>query len=476
MHIKKILKNSLFLIIQPLILNFISIFVIGYIARKLGEINYGKFIFASTFVLMFYGISGFGLRTITVRDIAENKSNLKEYFGKMLSLRLFLSVIMVLSIFISINIMGYPKETKTLVYLLSSMVIFMTVTTAVQDVFQALEEMKYVAYSQLVSGMTINILSICMLFLGHGLVGLVLAYCLGNLLGMLSALNYLFKYFVVPRMKLNFSFYWTLLRRGITFSVPGLLSAIGGRIGIVILSKISGDASVGIYGAANNLVEKLMIVPDGLCTAVFPALTVAFKNSKEEGKALFSKFFRYLFLFIFPLVFGISVLGEHIIRLIYGSRFVSSALILQLLIWWFFVESLNSFRGWAFYSVHKEKSVAFISLIYTITLIIANFIMIPQMKEMGLVIAMGVATMTSFFIYCFLSKSYLDVSFFGIKFFVKVSFANILMGSVLFFFRKFSLMILFAMGVAVYTLAVFCLRIIKIEEVSTLIKFIQRKK
>jgi O-antigen/teichoic acid export membrane protein len=119
-HTKKIIKNSVILVIQPLVLNLIAIIVVGYVARKLGEVDYGRFIFASTFVLMFYGLSGLGMRTITVREIAEDKAALRDYLGKMLALRFGVSLITVVLIAVSINLMGYPPQTKNLVYVLQS--------------------------------------------------------------------------------------------------------------------------------------------------------------------------------------------------------------------------------------------------------------------------------------------------------------------------------------------------------------------
>ena len=58
-HTHKIIKNSIWLIVQPLILNFISLFIIGYIARKLGQSDYGKFIFAFGFVSIFLPLTNF---------------------------------------------------------------------------------------------------------------------------------------------------------------------------------------------------------------------------------------------------------------------------------------------------------------------------------------------------------------------------------------------------------------------------------
>ena len=82
---ENVVKNSLWLSIQPLKLNVISIFAIGYIARVLGQEEYGRFLFAFTFVSMFSPISNFGSRAITVRSIGESRESAAPLLGKFFS-------------------------------------------------------------------------------------------------------------------------------------------------------------------------------------------------------------------------------------------------------------------------------------------------------------------------------------------------------------------------------------------------------
>ena len=173
MHTRRVIKNSFWLIVQPLFLNFLSIFATAYIARKLGVDYYGKFTFAIAFVAMFAPIVNLGLRPLTIRELAEKRDNQRNFIGKMLTLRFLLSLVAVSIIFAAMNLMRYPPLIRYIVYIASLTLIFQAITSTLNDVFQAREEMKYVAWVQFVSGFTLTILSIIVLFIGFKLIGLM---------------------------------------------------------------------------------------------------------------------------------------------------------------------------------------------------------------------------------------------------------------------------------------------------------------
>ena len=96
------------------------------------------------------------------------------------------------------------------------------------------------------------------------------------------------------------------------------------------------------YGAANNLVERLMIIPDGICTAIFPTMAAVYQSSKEEANHLFQNYFLYLLLLALPLAIGVSILAKPIVNLIYGAEYQATALILQIMIWALFLIFLTT--------------------------------------------------------------------------------------------------------------------------------------
>ncbi|MFA5014846.1 MAG: flippase [Actinomycetota bacterium] len=474
---QKVTKNSIWLIIQPLILNVISIFVIGYIAQTLGQADYGKFVFAFTFVAMFGSITSMGLRTITVREIAEDKNKVSIFLGKILTLRFFLALIVVVAVFFAVNLMHYPQITKIIVYIVSLTVIFNTISSAFIDTFQAYEMMEYVAYTQFISGIVLTALSVIVLYIGYRLIGLTLVYCFGSFLALVVAALYLFRKITIPRITIDFSLWKQSLYKGAPFFYPSLVTSIGAKIGIIFLSKMSGDISVGIYGAANNLVEKLVMIPDGVGTAIFPTMATVYKSSKNDAAHLFQRFFLYLFLIALPIAVGTTILATPIIISIYGVEYQESILILQILIWWLLFTFLAMIQSYALGAIHQEKKAAMSSYIASPFCIVLNLLLIPHFKHIGAAISSAIAGVISFVILSIFIKKYLINNLFKNKAFVKIIIANILMGFFVFLVRKYNVLLSISLGVIIYSLTILFFRLVTVYDLVKLWNaFVNRKK
>lgn len=401
---RTVAKNSLWLVLQPLLLNFISIAATAYIARTLGKVDYGKFIFAFSFVAMFMPLVNMGLRAITVREVAKDRSCAAEYTKKMLASRLGLSIVVVILIVLSINMMGVEARTKIIVYLASLTIISTSIWTTLIDVFQAFEKMSYVAYSQFYGGFILTVLSVLVLFMGFGLSGLTLAYVLGNIITMGVAWLYISKLIGRPTFEFDWQFIKNNLAKGAPFFYPSIVALAGMKIGIILLSIFSGDASVGVFGAANNLVEKLIIIPDGICTAMFPTLIILYQQSPQKAAHLFRKYFEYLLIIALPIAVGTTMLAKPIILLIYGPNYIAAVPVLQILVWWLFFQFLLSMQGSTLGAIHQERKAALVSFVVAPIYIVLNLLLIPMFQERGTAWANLVSAIFSFMLLSYYIK------------------------------------------------------------------------
>jgi len=474
-HAQRTAKNSALLIIQPLILNIVSIFVTAYIARTLGMGDYGRFTFAIAFVGMFLPFINVGLRTITVREIAENRNTLSTFLGRMVALRVFLAVIAIVTIFLGINILGYPQTTKNIVYIFSATILFGAISSTFIDTFQAYEKMEYVAWTQFAAGAILTLLSVVVLYLGYRLMGLMLIYTFGSFLTLVFAFWYLSRKFTVPKIAVDLRFWKENLHKGAPFFYPALVATIGGRMGIIILSKIAGDASVGIYGAASMLVDRLMVIPDGIGTAIFPTMAHLHKNSKEEAVSIFRRFFLYLVLLGLPIALGITILAGPIINLMYGAEYKSATPVLQFLAWWLFFSFLTYIQSLALGAIHREKEAAKIRLGTAIFGVVLNFIFIIWLGVIGLAIS-SVATAL---IYCALLsrpiKKYLVKDLLNLKIFVKIIVANMVMAIFVALTLKYNVFLPIAAGAVSYASIIVFLGVARHAELNKLVKSIIKR-
>jgi O-antigen/teichoic acid export membrane protein len=465
----RVVKNSIWLIAQPLLMNAISLFAVAYIARVLGKENYGRFIYAISFTQMFMPLTNLGLRLLTVRDIATQRDgDVSDYIGRMSVLRFTLAVFGTCLAIGVVSVVQQSPETRNVVYLASLIIVLNAVTTTVTDVFQAFETMRLVAQVQFVSGLLLTVLSVAVLFLGGGLLGVMSSYVVGNAVGTVLALYYLYTRFTVPKMSVDLRFWKQSLIKGAPFFIPTMISYAGSRLGVVILEGKVDEKAVGTYGAANTLLEKIQVIPDGVCSALFPTLAATFMTSREEAAALYRRFFGYFFILGLPIAVGTGVLAEPIVLLIYGDRYQGSPLVLAILVWGLFATFFSLLLGWTLGAIHQEKRASYPPIVATALHLVAAVILIPRYQEVGLAVANVVLSVTTVVLFWVIIRAHLTARSIEFRIVWRVILANLVMGAATYAVRGWPVLVSIAVGAVTYAVMVLALRILSPKELKGL--------
>ena len=141
--VQRIAKNTGVLLISQIASYILSFFFIMYTARYLGAEGFGILSFALAFTGIFGVFSDLGLSTLTVREVARDKSLAGKYLGNIAVMKLILVVVTFGLIAFFINLLGYPEQTIKVVYLVALSVIFGAFSGMFNSVFQAFEQMEY---------------------------------------------------------------------------------------------------------------------------------------------------------------------------------------------------------------------------------------------------------------------------------------------------------------------------------------------
>jgi O-antigen/teichoic acid export membrane protein len=84
-----------------------------------------------------------GLSTLTVREVARDKSLASKYLGNIAVMKIFLVITTFGLIALTINLLGYPEQAIKIVYLVALSVVFGVFSGMLNSIFQAYEEMEY---------------------------------------------------------------------------------------------------------------------------------------------------------------------------------------------------------------------------------------------------------------------------------------------------------------------------------------------
>lgn len=147
--VQRIAKNTGVLLLSQLASYILGLFFIMYTARYLGAEGFGILSFALAFTGIFGVFADFGLSTLTVREVARDKLLAGKYLGNIAVMKVILVVVTFGLIALTINLLGYPQQTITVVYLVALSVIFNSFSGMLYSIFRAYEKMEYQSLGQI---------------------------------------------------------------------------------------------------------------------------------------------------------------------------------------------------------------------------------------------------------------------------------------------------------------------------------------
>jgi O-antigen/teichoic acid export membrane protein len=183
-----------------------------------------------------------------------------------------------------------------------------------------------------------------------------------------------------------------------------------------------------------------------------------FEGSKDLLKLSFVKSVKYLLLIILPITFGIILYATPLVTLIYGSKYLMSGPVMQVLVWTVAFLFVNGAASTLLNASDKEVSVTKIYCIAAVLNIVLNLILIPLYSYHGA----ALATVISEIVICILmvhvikSTPYCpDKTIF--KDIFKIILASLVMFGVL-YFAGLNMWLGIVVGVVVYSVCILLLR------------------
>ena len=385
--VRKIAKNSLVLLASNIISKILGFFYVLYIARYLGAEGFGILSFALAFTGIFGVFTDLGLDTLTVREVARDKSLASKYLGNIVVMKIFLVIITFALIALTINLLGYPQQTIKIVYLVALSVVFSAFSSIFNSIFQGYEKMEYQSLGQILSSALM--LSGALFAISHGLdvIGFASIYFMVSAVALgYSFAVYTWK-FSLPKIEINFSFWKSTIKEALPFGLTGIFVTIYYWTDSVMLSLMKTNEVVGWYNAAYRLIMILLFIPSIINITIFPVMSRFYVSSKDSLRFAYETYFRYMVMIGIPIGFGTTLLADRIILLIFGAEYENSIIALQILVWSSVFIFLSSAFARLLESSNKQRTITKITAINALANVIINLILIPKFSYIGASIA-----------------------------------------------------------------------------------------
>lgn len=356
-----------------------SILTTAVLTRTLGTSVFGDYIFITSFVLIFVGLSDLGTSVIGVREVSLHNERKFEIFSNILGLRLFFSLIIFICFNLLIFVLPQFNGLRTPVLIASFVFPFIVLRTTFQAVLQTYLRLDLSSLLEVIASVFSLFLLGVIFYLRKSLNLdiLVIFWLVSTLISSIAG------YFISKRfLRINMSFNKNVIVGIFKNSVPlGLYlmiySIYDKGIDSFLLKTFSSSEAVGYYGLAYKIYGNFLFGAGFLMNSLFPIIS-SLKAEKVKLSTLFKKTFSILLLAgILVLVMG-YIFSPLIVNIISGSAFLVSSSILRILLFAALISFLNHLTGFFLISLNEQKYLLLFSIVSLVTNLVLNVIFIPR--------------------------------------------------------------------------------------------------
>jgi O-antigen/teichoic acid export membrane protein len=467
-----ITRNTSYFTFALILQKVVSFTYFTLLARNLGPENLGKYYFAISFTTIFSIIMDLGLVSVVTRETAKKNNEANNLLGAAMAIKVPLTFLALICIFIAAQIAGYGNDIKLLIYLAAIGAALDSFTVAFYGVIRGFHNLFFESISSIIFQLIVMIGGL--LFI-HFHFPLLFVF---SSLTMASAFNFIYSYTVLSRkigVKIGLYYNKALLKTIAIIAIPFGVFAIFQRIytylDSVLLEHFAGPAFVGYYQISFRIIFALQFLPGAFIASLYPAMSRYWVSNRQQLAVSFEKSLIYLAIISLPISAGVVALADKII-LLFKSGYSEAIFPMQITIMAALFIFINYPIGALLNACDRQKQNTINMIVITIISVGLNFLLIPHYRAVGASISVLITNFLMTILGFYLARNIVKIDWPKITIALgKILLAAALMGLAAFFLKiKFNIVIIVPFSIVVYLTLILLFGAIKKEEVGHVIK------
>lgn len=465
---RKVARNTIIQFAGKTMATFLAVVIAGLMMRYLGPEGFGEYTIIVTFLAIFSTIADLGLQAILTREISKEGADVKKIVSNIFTIKLIFGLSILLLAPAVVLFFPYSALVKKgiLIGVLSYLCILLIQT--LWGVFQKHFRMEKVAIGEVTAKVVWLLGVIACVRFDLGLLYIIAFVVLANFLNLIMILLFAQR-FVKIRLAFDFLEWKRFLRIAYPLAIMAALTLVYFRVNIILLSVLKSEVEVGIYGAANKIMEFLITFSAIFCGLLLPVLSRTIFLDRQKFIKVYQKGFNALAILALPLVFGTQFFAKPIIVLLGGMEFLASANVLRILIFSCAFIFFAHFFVYAVVAANQQKKAAWFYGIAALVAVVGNLIFIPYFSYY----ATAVVSIVSEAIICIscawiVAQAIKVRPHFGV--FLKSLVASLIMCGMLCLLPKWHFSISFVLAIVVYFVVLYLLKGFSKETVREIVR------
>lgn len=379
----RIAKNAGYLMVATTLNKVLAFIGFTLVARWSGPHVTGIYFFGVSVTSIFVTLADLGMTPVIIRAVAGEKPYALRFVSAAIRAKFFLAPLAALCSLAY----GWLKGVDALTLYTISLACFVMMADSFHLVLYGIlrghERLQPEAVGMLVGQIATTAIAIGAAYLKLGPVALVAALLVGSLWNVFWSL-WQFKKLQLAWHAPLLADLKALLHEAAPFAIAGIAVKVYSYVDSLLIHAFHGDAAVGFYSVAYKLTYALQFLPLTFSAALYPALARAWaKESHQELRETFIGSLRLMAAISFPLAAGLSALASVVIKTVYGSAYLATIPVLEILPWVLVPIFLDFPVGALLNASHRArlKTTAMVATMFIN--VILNAVLVPSMGPVG---------------------------------------------------------------------------------------------
>lgn len=383
------------------VVNRATTFVLyAIIARYLGAFELGQLSLALTLFFITQVLAGAGLRTLVTREVARDRTKTGRYLVNGSAVVVVCSLFSIAILVFFVRLLSYSPETASAILLLSLGVLPFSLSVLNKAVFQAWERMHYIVWANVPVHVAKVGLAFLLLRQGYGLFELVLLLLASYVTILVLEWWLLLRHIARPRLRIDRRFCTAMIRSTSTFLGINGIMAINASLDLLLLSRLTDEAQVGLYSVAVQLITPLIVIYESIVMSVLPEMCQRFATGIEGLKHISGYVLELLLAITLPAVVGFLFLAEPVLLFLYGNaEFLLASPTLRVLVWTLILRAFIHVLGRALVASLREQTTLYIVVLSTLLRLILGLIFISRLGLIGAAVAALLTVLVEFLLH-----------------------------------------------------------------------------
>lgn len=389
---RRVIKNSSYLVIAQIPVQAANALYVLILAQRLGVSEFGRFATLWALLAFFQTVLEQGLGRSITRDIASRGVSFADGAVHGLALALGLGIASVGAMttigWVLSAVLGHAPNFVLLAFVTGASLAPRAIWVTVSAVFNAQQRIGVSAALSVIASLGNVALGLTALFTGLGLLGVLTASAVAQILPMLVAIALLVRFVWPGDADVSRATFVRLGRSAMPFVVRAFLGIVYFRADLLMLTALVGFDAAGVYQAAYKVLELALVLPGAANSAAYPVISAYLVDNRPRAARAYQRLLGGMFVVGLPLSALIFVGAIPLVNLLYGRAYSAGAPMLAILAGAILLSYVNAAPITLLSASPRQAALTVVTASGLVVNLAVNALLIPRIAGQGAALAM----------------------------------------------------------------------------------------